>query len=734
MKKLFILFILFIFTINIFGNMEKTYNEAMKFYKNGNIYKAIELLQGEDIVDIVEGGEVEGISSKKLASYLNDYAFFLMKVDRYDDALKALVRVVQLDDQRAVAYYNLAEIADYNEDKHMARQYALIYAYLTNSGKYVVFKDKDNPIKGLKLEGKIPKLLEKYLKLSDFNNLRLNVISSYEVEEYGDYDYVAFVVTKGKKEMTYYYEESGNKDFWWFLFNMNNIEFFRTLKEYGYEFWHGDRVFEVEANEYELSYSIKRFIEDLDKNPLEEIIYLIKSDDIMYLEDEVKNMKDKYIVDENGYDILDYAYKYGSKEVIEIIEKYYKKEDFLSLIKKGSKEKAVEYIEDKKDEENFKELMLVRDLGGRTAYHIIAEYNRNDIAKVYLDYINMMDLIDKQYLTDYQDKSPIYTASENGSLEVLEVVSKKAKLNLASVANLYNYDEGKNALSIAVEKGNFDIVQFLVNTGVDIEIRNTSGETPLLTAARLSNDEIVSYLLKNGADTKVMDNEGRDITYYKVKVNNPSKTIEFYTFIDEVKKIYEDEGIEKTLEYIDSSHLDKLLEDSFERYNKELARDYLLLGKYMVEGNRKNKGLEIINLAENLNIYDNKFYLNLSKIYDELGDEKSAKRSIKKYLLLREDRGRYGSWSYEMLSLVQEELAIKYLSEDERITFISGTIDFYNLDNNEDYELVKLIIDYDLHISHFNIVLHEGVVELADFVDAFDRPNLKEYYNEIKNK
>ncbi len=731
MKKILVLLIL---SMNLLGNISNTYNEAMKKYKNGEIYKAIELLQDEGIVDMVEGVEVEGINDKKLASYINDYAFFLMKVERYDDAEKALLRVLDLDNQRAVAYYNLSEIADIKEEKHMARQYALMYAYLTNSGKYVVQKDINDPLKGIKLEGKIPKLLEKYLDIEDFNNLRLQMVSSYEVEKNSDYDYVAFVVTKGKKTMTYYYEESGNKDFWWFLFNMNNIDLFKSLKEYGYEFWHGDRSFELEAKEYDLSYSVKNFIEDLKRNPIEDIEFLIKSDDIMYLEYEVENMVDKYLVDEKGFDILDYAYKYGSKEVIEIIEKKYKKEDFLTLVKKNEVEKIKEYIERKKDDKDFKETLLVRDKSGRTAYHLITEYNRVEIAQIYLDYINMKDLIDQQKLLDYYGKSPIYTASENGSFEVLKIILEKAKLDLASVANLNNHNEGKNALNIAIEKGNFHIVKFFVENGVDIEIRNTNGETALLTAARFSNDEIIRYLMENNADTGVIDNNGKGIDYYKVKVVDGEKGEEFGKILDEARKIYEQFGNAKSLEYIDSFNIKKILDDSFDKYNKEVAEEYIRYGKYLVEGNRKSEGVKIFDLAEEISVYDKNIYMELAKIYDEIGDKKRARRSIKKYLLLREDRGRYGSWDYDMLDLVNEDLAKKYLNEEERLTFISGNIDFYNLNNNEDYELVKLIIDYDLHESHFVIVLNEGGVDLEDFVNAFNNEELREYYKKSKKK
>ncbi len=723
MKKLLLLFLI---SFNVFGSLTSIYNEAMKVYKSGDTRRAVEILEEGRVVGIVEGEEVEGISKKKLAAILNDYAFFLMKLEEREKAKDVLRKVIELDNQRAVAYYNLGEIADYEEDRHMARQYALIYAYLVNGERYLVTENYERTI-----FERTPELLKKYLFLVDYINLKNKIISSYEVEIYKDYEYVAFVAISGKRELKYFYEEGSVDGLWEFIFLINDGDLVKILKKWGYTFWHGDRVFELEAKDYKLDDYMKVAIASIKENPLRDIKFLIEEEDLLCLDNEIKSLRNRYITDNLGYDILDYAYKYGSNQVVEVVEKYFRKNDFLNLVRKNKAEEVKKYIEENKDDEKFKEKLLVVDKMGRTAYHIIAEYNLIEMAKIYFDQINLIDLIDNKF-DDYQGRNAVYIASESGSFEVLKMMLEKNTLKFYQLINELNYNLGKNSLIIATEKGYYNIIKLFVENKANIEAVNKEGETPLLIASRLGYEDIARYLVEQGANVGFKENEYDSFLDYKEKVTNNEKIEDFETIMNKAKEIYSVYGVNKSLEYINSCNIDKVLEYSFERYNKRLGNFYLQYISYLIEASEKEKIINVLKLAEELNLYNTEYYMDLAWTYDKLDDSKGARRVLKKYLLIKEDRGLYGSYSKNMANLVKDKLIDKYLSEEEKAIFISGNIDFYDLNNDENYELVKLIIDYDLNKSHFVIILYEGEVSLEKFVYAFEREDLIEYYNQVK--
>lgn len=74
----------------------------------------------------------------------------------------------------------------------------------------------------------------------------------------------------------------------------------------------------------------------------------------------------------------------------------------------------------------------------------------------------------------------------------------KVKLLLDAGANPNaREDEGWTSLHFAVEGGDLEIVQFLIDKGADMEV-TTARDTPLMMAVRLGNAEAVKKLLANG--------------------------------------------------------------------------------------------------------------------------------------------------------------------------------------------------------------------------------------------
>ena len=55
-----------------------------------------------------------------------------------------------------------------------------------------------------------------------------------------------------------------------------------------------------------------------------------------------------------------------------------------------------------------------------------------------------------------------------------------------------------------------DIVDILINNGVDVNTKNSWGSTPLTIAAQSGTPKMVEFLINNGADMNASDNDGDD--------------------------------------------------------------------------------------------------------------------------------------------------------------------------------------------------------------------------------
>ncbi|KAI4461909.1 ankyrin repeat ph and sec7 domain containing protein secg-related [Holotrichia oblita] len=79
---------------------------------------------------------------------------------------------------------------------------------------------------------------------------------------------------------------------------------------------------------------------------------------------------------------------------------------------------------------------------------------------------------------------------------------------------------GLTCMHYAIDSGNLETVQFIVEHGIDVNVADNKGWTGLLRAdddfvavVMENNDEIIKYLIENGADINVKDKNGFD--YYK---------------------------------------------------------------------------------------------------------------------------------------------------------------------------------------------------------------------------
>jgi ankyrin repeat protein len=70
-------------------------------------------------------------------------------------------------------------------------------------------------------------------------------------------------------------------------------------------------------------------------------------------------------------------------------------------------------------------------------------------------------------------------------------------------------NNGKTPLHDAAGLGNLKAMEFLLDKGVDINVRDNNGKTPLHDAAGLGNLKAMEFLLDKGVDINVRDNNGR---------------------------------------------------------------------------------------------------------------------------------------------------------------------------------------------------------------------------------
>lgn len=75
--------------------------------------------------------------------------------------------------------------------------------------------------------------------------------------------------------------------------------------------------------------------------------------------------------------------------------------------------------------------------------------------------------------------------------------------------------EGNSLLQIALQKIHFDLAQYLIRTGANIEHRNKAGTTPLMTAAfACAERDVIELLIERGADLLAVDKKGENAADY----------------------------------------------------------------------------------------------------------------------------------------------------------------------------------------------------------------------------
>lgn len=118
---------------------------------------------------------------------------------------------------------------------------------------------------------------------------------------------------------------------------------------------------------------------------------------------------------------------------------------------------------------------------------------------------------------DSSGKSPLCVAAETGNLKMVNIL-------LQGEANLIvrNFSDGLTPVYCAIKGDNVQVLDKFVKSGMGVNFRTDlyDGISLLHYAAALGLDNIVSYLLEQGADVNIQDSTGQTPLHKAVTQNN----------------------------------------------------------------------------------------------------------------------------------------------------------------------------------------------------------------------
>ncbi len=141
-----------------------------------------------------------------------------------------------------------------------------------------------------------------------------------------------------------------------------------------------------------------------------------------------------------------------------------------------------------------------KDYRGRTPVHSLLSNNPN----VTVDVLDRLLSATNLNLRDNQNATLLHAACHSGNLPVVEYLFGR-ELSLTAITN-----GNETLIHYAVASGNAALLQWLIDSKqIDINAKDTFGETALHRATQQNNRDVVELLVRNGADITIQNNDGK---------------------------------------------------------------------------------------------------------------------------------------------------------------------------------------------------------------------------------
>ena len=161
------------------------------------------------------------------------------------------------------------------------------------------------------------------------------------------------------------------------------------------------------------------------------------------------------------------------------------------------------------------------DLGsdhGRSILLMVTEKGWHDVTKLIVQR-NRKILPEGHISPDVEDGVRLILAATDGNREEIRHISKY----VVNAEKAHDPDAAKTALFIAVEREALQTIDDILSIGVDVNAKDSTGQSALFRATRRRHKEMMISLLANGADVNLKDDEGR--TAWSANVRSRDKRI-----------------------------------------------------------------------------------------------------------------------------------------------------------------------------------------------------------------
>lgn len=244
-----------------------------------------------------------------------------------------------------------------------------------------------------------------------------------------------------------------------------------------------------------------------DKNGNTPIHYAIEKNDIITLQDLLKQGADPNIRNFAQKTPLHWAIEINSKDSLYIV-KLLLSHDADPFIENPSHQTPLHFAIANKNLAVISLLLGIRgtnfyilDIDGMNLFHNAAQYG----------IILLIDILKRKKIspneTDYQGNTCLHIATRHGNLEFAEKIISLDNVNLFNIRN-------ETALHIAVRENNYDIAKLLIMHGADLELKNNSGKAPIMIAFLNNDIRMMKLLLESGANPHIEDKAGYALIHY----------------------------------------------------------------------------------------------------------------------------------------------------------------------------------------------------------------------------